>query len=210
MTTRQTLGNKTGKFDRLQNQVRQLEMSTRINQMVLKQVGTAMDKMTAELRHVEGEMGDLRYRLTAYQNITNVDKDLLQEETDRLKLIDFNTASGKEDSDKSLLVVDTVESQDDIVIITSKTPKETEERGFLRSKIQLKAMNQPVLQASLMGKTVGDKVTADLNGTEHEIELLGVRRIPTPPASLTDSSEGSLDQVKLSVVPESVESTSSN
>ena len=171
---------KQTKFEALEQKVKQMEMATRVNQMLLKQFGSALDKITADLRHIEANIGDLQYRLVATNNITGLDKIAMQKESDRLKLEDFNKASDAEDKTRNLTLAEVVESQEDVVIISSKTPKEVEDRGFLRSKIQIKQMNQPSLQEALVGKRVGDKVTIELNGTEHEVELLGVRKVPAP------------------------------
>jgi hypothetical protein len=41
----------------------------------------------------------------------------------------------------------------------------------------------PALIQDLQGKGVGDKVTAKLNGLDHEVEVLSIRN-PSPSASL--------------------------
>lgn len=190
------------KFDLLKQQVKQLEMALRVNQMLLKQLGGALDKIVSEQKHVEGNVGDVQYRLVATQNILGVDKAALQAEADRLKLDDFQKASDKEDADKGLEALPVVESQEDVVIITSKTPNEKEDRGFLRSKIQIKAMNQPELQAGLLGKKPGEKVSVTLNGVQHDVELLGVRKVPATPESAPAPQDTKLEIVANTPAPQ--------
>ena len=171
--------NKGEKFQQLVKQVESLSMATRLNQLLIQKMGQQMGEMAQGISNSQTMLNDFQYRLLALQKNLNVNVDDLQAVADALKLEDFTKASDEQDADGTWDVIDTVETNNDTVIITSTTPGEKEDKGILRSRITVAEMQQPELQAKLIGAKTGDVVVHTLNGCEHHITILGVRRKKT-------------------------------
>ena len=168
--------NKGEKFQQLVKQVESLSMATRLNQLLIQKMGQQMGEMAQGISNSQTMLNDFQYRLLALQKNLNVDVDGLQKVADELKLEDFTKASDAQDADGTWDVIEKVENDNDTVIITSTTPAEKEDKGILRSRIAVGEMQQPDLQAKLVGTKAGDVVVHNLNGCEHHIAVLGVRR----------------------------------
>jgi hypothetical protein len=167
---------KEAKHNQMVQQLEQLTMATRMNQLVIQQMSNVINSLKSEIGYATSMLNDFQYRMLAVQQLANLDANKLQEIADGLKIIDFNTEAAKKDVAEKAEIVDKIESVDDVVIITSSTPGQ--DAGILRSRIKVVEMNQPELADALIGKTIGDKVEAKLNNMTHIIEILGIRRLP--------------------------------
>jgi hypothetical protein len=163
------------RVEALEKEVSNLNMAIRVSQMLLKQALERLDDSEAKNRQNLSMLNDFQYRLLGLQAATNVDISAVAKAADDLKLTDWNKASDAEDEKDNLVVVDSVSSQDNIVILTSTTPNTTPDVGIFRSRTSVSEIGNPELIDTLIGKTVGDKFEFDLNGSKHVIELLGVR-----------------------------------
>lgn len=156
-------------------ELKNLQMATRISQMMLQQMANNMQRLDRDLGNAMGVINDLQYRTIAMLELApGLDKEAIETKAEQLKLKDYNEASDKEDVAKGYTPADTVDA-DSIVIITSQAP---ENKGIFRSKFKLSEAGVPLLQQALEGKKVGDKVTVKLGELDHEIEVLGVRKEP--------------------------------
>jgi hypothetical protein len=164
------------RVENLEKTVEQLSMSVRVSQMLLKQVLEQLQKHSDGLRSTTGMINDFQYRVLAMQNTLNLDKVKLAAAADELKLADWQSASDRDDIAAGLQSLQKVESATDYVVLTSTTPGVAEDRGIFRSKIQLAESGNKDLIDALVGKSVGEQVTVKLNGDDHLITLLGVRR----------------------------------
>lgn len=162
---------------RIQEQeLKNLSMSSRLTQMMVKQL---MDKLTGldqDVSRMMGLLNDLQYRTLAMIELSPELKAQIDTKADELKLRDYNEASAKEDAVKGYVSADVV-GPDSIVVITSTAP---DDAGIFRSKFKLSEAGNPELQGALEGLKVGDKVEVKLNGLMHNIEVLAIREEPSP------------------------------
>jgi len=163
------------RVEALEKEVSNLNMAIRVSQMLLKQALERLDDSEAKNRQNMSMLNDFQYRLLGLQAATKVDISEVAKTADGLKLVDWNRASDAEDEKDNLVAVDSVLSQDSIVILTSTTPSVAPDAGIFRSRAPLSEIGNRELINTLIGKNVGDKFEFDLNGSKHVIELLGVR-----------------------------------
>ncbi len=170
--------NNTQKVRELEKAAQQLQMATRVNQMMLQQTLQNIQGLAQDLGKAYGIINDLQYKIRAMEKVGTFDAKALAAAADEFRLTDFVEASDAEDT-KGGFTIGTEVTGDSTVIITSTTPGE--DRGIFRSRIELASCGVPALVEGLAGKTVGAKLTCQLNGLEHEVELLAIRN-PPPPA----------------------------
>jgi len=175
--TKEVKDNKEG-IEALKRQVENLNMAIKINQMLMKQVMENLVPMQGDLKSMTGMFNDFQYRFLATQKLLSVKPEEMAKIADALKLEDWERASLKDDQDQGFVAADTVESATDVVIITSKTPAETEDKGIFRSKTVLAETVNQTLIDGFLNKRVGEVAEVELNGVKHVVTLLGVRRKP--------------------------------
>lgn len=162
-----------------------LQMAGRVSQMMIQQLLQNNKAMGEDLNRALGLINELQYKVLAVQSVAGLNVDLLTKKADELRLKDFNEASDNEDTRDGFTVIDTVE-QDSTVILTSVAPGTN--NGIFRSRIKLAECGVPELITALAGKNVGTKVNVKLNGQEHEIELLGIRRPKAEPVPQVENT----------------------
>ncbi len=176
--------------------LRNLQMAVRVMQIMNQQLATNFQNMQNDITRLMGVVNNLQYKSGALQSVLGVDESALNAKADSIKLEDYNKASDKEDLEKGLTVIDTVE-ENSVCIVTSTC--EDKDKEIFRSKFVLKDSGVPELQEKLLGKKVGEKVEVSLNGVVHTIELLGIRRAP-PEAK---AAEDTVQQAAVEVAQES-------
>lgn len=179
----QPQASKKDKIRELETYVSNLTAASRITQAMIQQLLQNNKNMGEDLNKALGMLNELQYKVLAMQKLTSVPLDKISEEVESLKLKDFNEASDKEDAQKGYSVVSVVE-EDSVVILTSTTST-TPDRGIFRSKIALSESGVPDLISGLLGKSAGAKLSVKLNGEEHLVELLGIRKPPKPQESVS-------------------------
>lgn len=177
-----------------EKRIENLEMASRITQMMTQQLLQNSRNLQEDLGRALGLLNETQYKLLAIQEVAGLDVPRLTEIVNAKRLTDFNEASDREDAEKQFTVGTTVE-QDSTVILTSKT--EEPDRGFFRSRIEIARCGVPDLIKAFMGREAGAKAIVKLNGVDHEVELLGVRNPPPAveeaPAEDETTSESELD-----------------
>ena len=163
------------RLEALEKEAANLSMAIRVNQSLLKQLMEQLRPMQDDLTRFYGALNDTQYKMSAIVSMLNVDKNTLAKEADKLKLVDWQAASDKDDLARGLEKVEIVSSPDDVVIITSTTPDETEDRGIFRSKTPLSDIANKDIAEGLLGKTVGHIIETNINGSRHVVELVGIR-----------------------------------
>ena len=165
------------KIKQLETSMSNVEMATRISQMMLKQV---LDQFQALRRDVDNSMGilnDFQYRTQAIMELTGLDVDKLNELAESYKLRDYMSASDAEDEAKGYENDPEGEvGEDSVVIITSST-NGNDDKGIFRSKFAMAECQTDSLREQLLGKKVGDKFDEDINGDIHTITILGLRKV---------------------------------
>lgn len=155
--------------------LKNLSMAVRVMQIMNQQLATNFQNMQNDITRLMGVVNNLQYKATALQDLLGVNTDALNAKADDIKLIDYDTASAKEDAEKGFTTADVV-AADSICIVTSTT--EDKDKEIFRSKFKLSDSGVPELQEKLLGQKVGAKIDVNLNGIKHTIELLGVRTAP--------------------------------
>lgn len=160
-------------------------------QMMFQQIMQNQQRMDADITNTINILNDLQYRTLATLEVLNVDKVELEKAADKLKLVDFTTASDAEDVKLKLLTVTDEVKLADWVIFKSTTPDEEDDRGIFRSKVKLGTSGRKEVEDQMLGLKVGDTFDTDLDGTKHVIELLSIRREspPEPEVETTDGQE---------------------
>ena len=169
------------RFELTEKKVQNLEMSQRVAQMLIQQIGNSVSPMARDVGELAGRQRELQYRLLAVQELLGLKLEDINARAETLQVKDFNETSDKEDAEKGYTVAEVV-TEDSIVILTSKTDDGT--GGILRSKLVVKDIGFPDLRADLLGKKVSDTLTADVNGVTHNLTILGIRNVPAPSVQL--------------------------
>lgn len=162
------------KFRSVDVELKNLQMSARITQMMCQRLMENTKGIGSDVAKLFQLVSELQYKFLAVQKASGLDVAQLNKIAEELRLKDFVEASDKQDAEEGFTVADTVED-DSTVILTSSTGTEPDQ-GIFRSRIKLAEAGVPELVEGLKGQTVGTKVKAKLNGVEHEVELLGIRR----------------------------------
>ena len=174
----QTKPSQLDRLEALEKNAETLSMGVRVSQMLVKQV---MDRMqqTQEMLHVKSSaLSDLQYRLLALQKVTGVDLALVQKEADRLKLEEWTRASDEDSASRGLVKSDAVKSKESIVVFTSTTPDQPEDRGVFRSKIRVLELGSLPAMEAFEGKKPGDVFDITLSDQKHQVTLLEVYEEP--------------------------------
>jgi hypothetical protein len=163
----------------LETKLANLEMASRISQMMTQQLMQNMKNMQEDLGRSLSIINELQYKILAMQQVSGLDLSAMNEVANGMRLKDFTEASDREDAENGFTVGDKVEANS-TVVLTSKT--EGVDAGIFRSRIELAKSGVPDLINAFMGREVGAKALVKLNGVEHEVELLAIRQ-PAPEVS---------------------------
>ncbi len=178
----QTQNSRKERLRELEVEVKNMAMASRISQMMTQQIMQNMKSLHDEMGRALGIISELQYKILAVQKVSGLDIEQMNTVANEQRLVDFNEASDKEDSERGFSTGDVVNEQS-TVILTTKT--EEKDRGIFRSRLKLSECGVPDLIAALMGREVGAKAIVKLNGLDHEVELLGVRQPPAVEAAET-------------------------
>ena len=173
------------RFEMLEKKVENVEMSTRISQMMIQQMGQALDGIKGDITSLAPQFQNIQYTLLAMQELLDLDKDKMDEISNRLRLKDWNEANDKTDKDGNFIIKDKIDTDQDVIIMQSTTPDEDEDQGFFRSRMLVADMG-PDLSGQVVGKSVGDTFEHTIRDVKHVIEIIGVREAPPTPEAKDD------------------------
>lgn len=199
--------NKGKIIQEMDKRIQALEMGLRVSQMLVRQLMEGMQPMKTDLGEIAMRQRDLQYRVLAFQDLTSLDSEKVQELSVELQISDFTETSDKEDVELNYTVTDTV-AEDSVVILTSNTPSESKNLGILRSKLLMSEIQFPDLRESLLGKKVDDVFNHTINNVDHVITLVGIRTAPEPvpePVAEDTPAPTVLKSVDTKVATENVE-----
>lgn len=185
MTKRKNM-TKGERFELVEKKVSNLEMTQRVHGMMVQQIGNAVSPMAQDVGELAGRQRELQYRLLAAQELLGLKLEDLNKRAEELQVRDFNDTSDKEDVELGYTVTDVV-GEDSVVILTS-TVADSPEKSILRSKLVFRDIGFPDLRKDLLGKKVGDVLTADVNGTKHAVTLLGIRTVPAKAEEVVETT----------------------
>lgn len=167
------------RFENLEAKVKNLEASIRIMQMMQQQMGQTLMPIQQDVSGMASQLQTASYTNLAIQELLKVDPKALDDVYQKLRLNDYNEVSEKEDKENGFSTLETVESDQNIVILTSHTPDEEKDRGIFRTKMVVAELG-PELTDILVGKKVGDVFDHELQGIKHVFELIAIRSVPLP------------------------------
>lgn len=185
----------------LSKRIENLEMGLRVSQMLVRQLMENIQPIQKDIGELSMQQRDLQYRALAFQELTSLDAEKVRDLSTELQIKDFTEISDKEDVEKNWTLTDVV-TEECAVILTSTTPKETEDKGILRSKLLLAEIQFPDLREVLLGKKVGDVFDQTLNNVEHNIKVVGIRLVPVP---VVEEQPEVISQMTAQVETENVE-----
>lgn len=166
----------------LEREVANLTMAVRVSQALVKQLIDQTRLAKEDLTRFYSALNDVQYKTGALlSSVPGVSREQIAALADQLKLADWQESSDKDDATNALVSADFVSSENDIVIITSTTPDEAEDKGIFRSKSLLKDIANQDIVNGLLNKPVGTTLETTINGSRHVVELLGVRVQPQQP-----------------------------
>jgi hypothetical protein len=180
----QAAPSKKDQMRQLTAELKNLQMATRITQMLIQQMGQTVQRLDQDVGRAMGLLNDLQYRTLSMLELGSTPTAAVNAKADELKLKDYNEASDAEDLAKGNTPADVVAS-DSIVVVTSTAPNE---KGIFRSKFKVSECGLPALSNALEGKKVGDKFQINLNGLDHEMEVLAIRTAPAPAEQTADAT----------------------
>ncbi len=179
-------GMKQNKAPTTKDRIRELEaamqntqMALQMSQMMIKHITDQCTAMKNDLGSTMGMVNDFQYRTLAMLELGTVSKDDIDKKAEELKLIDFTSASDKEDLEKGYLDdVDGIITEESVVVLCSSTPDLDDDQGIFRSKFPMSDCFTPDLKEKLIGAKVGDFLETEVQGVNHKIEVLGLRKLP--------------------------------
>jgi len=166
--------NKTETVLSMDKELKNLQMAGRVSQMMTQRLMQNMQNLGQDLGKAFKVITELQYKILAMQSVGGFDAAAMTAKADELRLNDFMEAAAAEDKAGNFTVGDVVQ-EDSTVIITSTTAAG---EGIFRSRIKLADCGVPALIRDLAGQAIGTKVTCQLNGEDHVVELLGIRNPP--------------------------------
>lgn len=162
------------RFQEAEKGVQQLQMATRVNQMLVQQIGNSVTGLSKDLGELSGRQRDAQYRILAIQALLGLSLADIDKKAEEMQIKDFEEASAKEDAAEGYTDVDFVE-ENSVVVLTSKVG---DTGGILRTRLKVAELGFPQLRDDLLAKKVGDVVEADINGAKHTITVLGIKNAP--------------------------------
>jgi prefoldin subunit 5 len=159
----------------LNNELQNIQMASKVMQMMLKQLMENFKNLSNDFNSVANQLYELQYNFSAVKKHLNLDENTLTQIANVQRLKDFDEASQKEDVLEHLVPAPFVEEDSTISIRSTAIDVNGVDKGIFRSRIKLSESGVPALITALKNRVVGDKVTVQLNGLDHEIELLSIR-----------------------------------
>jgi hypothetical protein len=169
-------GNKT-KVQRqteVESGVSQLQMATKVSQMLIQQMGQSVTSMSRDFNELTARQRELQYSVLAIQELLSLSADVVTAKAEELQIKDFAEASAKEDAASGAVDAEVV-VEESTVVLTSKVGVGG---GILRTRLKVAEVGFPQLKQDLIGKKVGDSFLADISGTQHSITILGIKVMP--------------------------------
>ncbi len=180
-------GTKTMKMvDRVEALEKQLENMAMVQQIVnsaLKKVMTDSAKQDEELRTALSMLNEMQYRTLAIINVADLDRCALDREANAMRALDFEDMSNADDKDNGFVDTDVI-AEDSVVTITTtaKDPKES----IFRSKFLIEGIKDVELKTKLIGAKVNDSFEAKIDGVDHTITILAVKKVAPVAAVASD------------------------
>jgi len=175
--------NASGKSD-TDKKLAQLREQVQMLQYALANVFKTLGTYPSMKAQVEGmdyrTIGIIRAieKLTLTEHVSPTFSDMVEECASEVRIETFNELSDLDDKEKKL--VDAPEdavTENHFVILTSEC-KEYPDHAIFRSKMDVGAEDFKTFKDVFLGKRVGDKFDSKIQGKDHSVTILGLRRKP--------------------------------
>ena len=165
------------RFEELEKTVKSLQASLRMMQLMQQQMANAIVPMQQDMSDAAVKMQTIHYTLIAMQDLLSMDTDALNKQYSVRRLADYEEMSQKDDNENGYTPKDQVESDEDIVILSSVTPDHTPDKGVFRSKMQVKELG-PDLVPCVINTKVGDTFEYVMKDVKHIFTIEAIRQVP--------------------------------
>ena len=159
----------------LNKELQNMKMASRVTQMMIQQLMQNFKNLSDDFGNVATQMYELQYNFSAVKKHLNLDENTLTQIANVQRLKDFDEAAEKEDKKENLEPALLVGDESTVSIRSTAFDANGVDKGIFRSRIKLSESGVPALIAALKNRVAGDKVTVQLNGLDHEVELLSIR-----------------------------------
>lgn len=166
------------RFEDVEMKMGKMESNVRLLQMLLQQIGNSISPMANDIQELANRQRDIQYRLLAIQTMDGKTLEEINKVSEQLQIKDFTEASEKDNIEKGYEKTTEPAGEDSVVTITTTTPSEPENKGFLRSKILVSEIGLPDFKEAILGKNIGDVFECQVNGLQHRIVVLDVLKAP--------------------------------
>lgn len=157
--------------------VQGLQTTNKVMQSLSKQTMTNLMNLSDEMKDLNRALSDAQYFIHVLKKHASITDETLNSEAALLQIKDFNEAIAKEDEAEGLVPAEFVD-EDSVVVITSSTPGLTPDKGFLRSRLDLQQVSIKDFRDNILGKKTNDSFSCEINGTQHQVTLLSVKKKP--------------------------------
>jgi len=183
----------------MKTQLANVEQASYISQAMIKQLLQNNQAMGEDLNRTLNLINELQYKILAMQSVGKFNIVEMTEVANNLRIKDFNEASVKQNTEEGLIVAFAVGSDSTITITSKALDASGNDCGIFRARTKLADLGIPSLIADLTGKSVGAKVSALLNGNNHEVELLSIND-PLPKEVSTEGTATTTIDIPLNAI----------
>lgn len=163
------------------------QMALQVSQMMIKHITDQFKAVQNDVTNTMGMLNDFQYRTLAMLEVGKFDRDDIERKAEVLKLIDFDKASAKEDSQRGYVEDEAgVVTENSIITITSHTPDLAEDQGIFRSKFPMAECLTPALRQKLIGLKLNETTEVDISGAKHSLTIVSIKKAQVVEENLTE------------------------
>lgn len=163
------------------------QMALQVSQMMIKHITDQFKAVQNDVTNTMGMLNDFQYRTLAMLEVGNFNREDIEQKAEALKLVDFDNASAKEDTQKGYVQDEAgVVGENSVITITSHTPDLAEDQGIFRSKFPMSECLSPSLREKILGLRLNDTVEVDIGGIKHNITILSIKKTQIAEEKLTE------------------------
>jgi hypothetical protein len=176
---------KKQQIEESQNIINDIQKGLQLMRMMMVSMNKSIQGFNADLNNTMTMMNDLQYRTLAMVKAKTFDEETLNRVAMELKIEDYERISSKDDADRGLIDAAVV-SENSIVVFTSATPGQTEDKGILRTKIPVNQSPSQQFKEAIIGKEVGGFFQTTIDGINHDVTILKIKELP-PKAEVVEA-----------------------
>jgi hypothetical protein len=173
------------RVEALEKTLENFAMVQQVTNAVIKRLLSDSERYDKELTTSLNMLNEIQYRTLAMIDVAGLSNDKLNESAEALRVKDFEDMSKKDDEDNSLIDSDVV-TDESVVTITSTAVDAS--KSIFRSKFFVEGIKGNELHEKVMGAKLGDEIKVNIDGVEHTVKILAVKKPAPQVAVVTDES----------------------